>query len=182
MIFISIGMVLGLALQFIHTRQGALFVLVMSLCFVTASLFLLISGDGSTADNQKRNAHDEQEDNLGLMLQRKKLAWQLLCFIPSFPLVYFLSLSRAISHDTTVVLFMACNVSTKIMFVAILMTSHVEILYVLFVTETHLNAAKRSFLRYIMHEVRVPLNSITMGIGLLEESDHLDEELSLIHI
>eukprot|EP01042_Synura_sphagnicola_P004941 gene4941-6296_t len=56
------------------------------------------------------------------------------------------------------------------------MTSHVEVLYMLFVLELHLNAAKRSFLRYIMHEVRVPLNSITMGIGLLEESHHLSGE------
>ena len=66
--------------------------------------------------------------------------------------------------------------STKIIFISMVMTSHVEVLYMLFVLELHLNAAKRSFLRYIMHEVRVPLNSITMGIGLLEESHHLSGE------
>jgi signal transduction histidine kinase len=36
--------------------------------------------------------------------------------------------------------------------------------------------ARIAFLRYVFHEVRVPLNSVSLGIQLLTESDHLVAE------
>ena len=174
-IFVSAGMFFGLLLQFIRSLEASIAVILVAVSLVGVDLLLLVLGDHETVLTAGSNPYSGLGDNHSMSKQRKKLALQLLYFFPSFLIVYLLSLSRAINHDTTAVLFMVCNTSTKIVFVAILMASHVEVLYVLFVAETHLNDAKRAFLRYIMHEVRVPLNSITMGIGLLEESSHLDE-------
>jgi signal transduction histidine kinase len=42
-------------------------------------------------------------------------------------------------------------------------------------TERRANESRRNFLRYVFHEVRVPLNSITMGLHLLSDSEALDE-------
>ena len=42
--------------------------------------------------------------------------------------------------------------------------------------EYHANATRRSFLRYVFHEVRVPLNSLVLGIKFLNASDHLSTE------
>ena len=43
------------------------------------------------------------------------------------------------------------------------------------VEEVRANEARRDFLKYIFHEVRTPLNSLTMGIDLLKSSDQLTE-------
>ena len=42
--------------------------------------------------------------------------------------------------------------------------------------EYQANATRRSFLRYVFHEVRVPLNSLVLGIKLLNASDHLSTD------
>ena len=173
---VSLGMLLGCSLQFCTSFSGAMLLIIIALTSVGLALVLLILGDRDNGVGQKDYSQSEFGSYSSSVKTRKKLAWQLLCFFPSFPIVYFLSLRRIISHDMTVVLFMVCNISTKIIFVAILMAAHVEVLYMLFIAETHLNASKRAFLRYVMHEVRVPLSSITMGIGLLEESDHITDE------
>ena len=45
-----------------------------------------------------------------------------------------------------------------------------------------MSGAKRKFLRYVMHEVRVPLSSIVMGINFLEGSNNLvtDEKDTIV--
>ena len=57
------------------------------------------------------------------------------------------------------------------------MDAHIELLdssvYFLRV-EQNANAARRAFLRYVLHEVRVPLNSICMGLQLLKDRENLE--------
>jgi two-component system sensor histidine kinase/response regulator FitF len=43
-----------------------------------------------------------------------------------------------------------------------------------FSDEQKANEARRSFMKYLFHEVRTPLNSISMGIELIEESRGLE--------
>ena len=37
-----------------------------------------------------------------------------------------------------------------------------------------INEARRAFMKYLFHEVRTPLNSLTMGVDMLKLSDTLD--------
>ena len=39
----------------------------------------------------------------------------------------------------------------------------------------NINEARRNFLKYIFHELRSPLNSLTIGIEILEKSEDLKE-------
>ena len=58
--------------------------------------------------------------------------------------------------------------TTKLIFSAVVTDSHIELLYKGFkLQKDRANNAKEAFLRHIMHEVRVPLNSITMGLDVL---------------
>ena len=41
--------------------------------------------------------------------------------------------------------------------------------------EKRANEARREFMKYIFHEVRTPLNSLTMGLDILERSENLNE-------
>lgn len=45
----------------------------------------------------------------------------------------------------------------------------VHYIYVICYIEQSANEARRAFLRYVFHEVRVPLNSITMGLYILND-------------
>ena len=176
LISVSAGMILGFSLQFISSLRASIIIITIALCLVGLALTLLVLGDPETTVSRNKNPSAGLGNHISYSKLRSKLAWQLMTFMPSFPAVYFLSFSRIIGHDTTAVLLMVCNLSTKIIFISIVMASHVEVMYMLFVVEAYLNSAKRSFLRYIMHEVRVPLSSITMGISLLEESRQLNDE------
>ena len=151
--------------------------LLLGFSFMLGGIYCLLYKDEiKSIGSQSIHEPHSIEGELDFSIQRRRLSLQLLYFIPSFPIVYILSAVKVINHDITVVAFMLCNISTKIIFVAILLCAHVEVLYVLFVTERNINAAKRKFLRYIMHEVRVPLSSVVMGIQVMEGCEYLNEE------
>jgi len=110
------------------------------------------------------------------MRQKKNRLIRLLCLlIPSFPIVYFLAMTKLISSDECLVAFLICNVVTKVFYAMILMNSHTDAIKQMFVAESSANAARGTFLRYVMHEVRVPLNSVSTGIGVMS-SYELSEE------
>ena len=70
--------------------------------------------------------------------------------------------------------FLILNFVTKLMFSLWMMDSHHDILdtnELVLLAEQKANESRRSFLRYVLHEVRVPLNTITMGLHLLKEED-----------
>ena len=124
-----------------------------------------------------REDNNNNELKLKWAVQRKKKRLiAVLCFlIPTFPTVYFLSLSKVLDRDRTKAAFSICNVSAKIIYAIVLMLSHSECIQQLYVAECSANAARRQFLRYVMHEVRVPLNSVTAGIGVMDKQP-LDDD------
>lgn len=96
----------------------------------------------------------------------------LLEFFPVFAIIYFAGLLMYIDKETVLILFLFFNFAAKLMFSLYVMDAHHDILdpssYALLVEEKA-NASRRAFLRYVLHEVRVPLNSISMGLNLLED-------------
>ena len=117
------------------------------------------------------------EYKIKLFMQRRnrKLLGALCLLIPTFPMVYFLSVAKVIDRDGTKVGFSICNTCTKIIYAVVLLLSHSEYIQQLYIAECSANAARRQFMRYVMHEVRVPLNSVTAGIGVMDKQ-LLDED------
>lgn len=114
------------------------------------------------------NSSFGDSDLEGLYIKRRRLAVALGLLLPPFPIIYFLGLSQALNEDTTAVLFIICNVAAKLFFITIALESHVEVLQQALLREQqYAISARNEFLRYIMHEVRVPLNSISMCADVL---------------
>ena len=174
--FVTLALLLGYSMQFITSFAVGVFVLILALSSMLAGLILLMKMDSVKAKSANTVGYGNLEEELDLSILKRRLSWQLLVSLPSFPLVYILSATKVIDHNVYLVAIMVCNVSTKIIFAAILMCAHVEVLYTLFVAETNINAAKRRFVRYIMHEVRVPLSSVVMGINVMENCGGLSDE------
>jgi len=105
---------------------------------------------------------------------QSRLALCLLLLLPLFPFVYFLSLFRVINDNATFTLISVLNVVTKLIFSILMNSAHhsaaSEVVRLKLAAEslalcaeTTANESRRLFVRYIMHEVRVPLSSITMS-------------------
>eukprot|EP01041_Mallomonas_annulata_P001981 gene1981-3856_t len=64
-----------------------------------------------------------------------------------------------------------------LIFLTVASDSHIELLYQSFITQQDgITRARQAFLRYVMHEVRVPLSSIAMGIDALSSMEEGEED------
>eukprot|EP01041_Mallomonas_annulata_P006217 gene6217-12595_t len=172
---ITVAMIFTFLLQFPISIEVSIVFLSLGLFFALISAILFISKESSTRNNLN-DIQDEvyillNEDNDyngGQNLVKLRLARVLALTFPLFPIVYFLSMTKVIDHDITELLFIISNVIAKSVFASVAMDVHIEVLHhALVVQQQRADVARQTFLRYIMHEVRVPLNTISMGIDVL---------------
>eukprot|EP01041_Mallomonas_annulata_P012288 gene12288-25843_t len=108
---------------------------------------------------------DDLEDiALGhLYMKRYNLAVWLTIILPLYTLNYILAWAGVIDAAVTIVVYQLLSVLTKGLFAALCMDAHVDVLTdAERAVERRANVARRAFLKYIFHEVRTPLNSLTM--------------------
>ena len=152
-----------------------LFLLSSFLSFFISFVFLY-----NIQDNILGSKNEVTNRKLSLTYQVKsrkiKLFQLLFLLLPTFPIVYLLAYFQWIDSNITEISFMICDTLSKILFCFSCMSINVEILQLTLAAEMSTNAIQRSFLRYIFHEVRVPLNSISMGTCLLQNSHYLSHD------
>jgi len=103
----------------------------------------------------------------------------LCCTFPLFPLNFFLGWSGVIDMDMCFVVTLCLNFLVKHAFSLYAVDQHLELLdpnLQLIASQSAANESRRAFLRYVFHEVRVPLNSISMGLHVLLMNDNMSEE------
>ena len=104
---------------------------------------------------------------------KTRLAWLLSITFPLFPILYLLHYWHVIDRDQLAVGYMLGGILTKFAFIALL---SFESVLMGAMNERQMTERRRQFLRYVFHEVRVPLNTLTMGICLLSaDADALKE-------
>ena len=175
---LSMGMsiVFGFLMQFQYSMTTSSVLLSFSfLSFIMAFLFLYKIQYRISLNYHKY--HTESILNINAEISSRKLGLFRLLFLlmPTFPIVYLLAFCNIITPNQTEVAYMICDVSTKLLFSSVCMDINVEILQLVLASEMSINDSRRSFLRYVFHEVRVPLNSISMGICLLSTSNNLSK-------
>ena len=178
-IFITISTSCGFALQFIRSYLVSVCLTVTAVLFMIGSLWLVVNYDiGINVKYIGQSMAINGEPDLSL--QRYKLSITMVMFMVSISLLYMLAALGAIHPDYAMVMLIVCNVSLKVSFMSIILSSYMKSIHHLLVMERNLNIAKRHFLRYIMHEVRVPLSSVVMGINVLEKRNLDDDEINTI--
>jgi signal transduction histidine kinase len=101
--------------------------------------------------------------------------------MPLFAFIYMIALPKFFSHEMTIVLMQVLTVSTKGLYAAIMMDVHMDVLDATvkaLLDEKRANENRRAFLKYLFHEVRSPLNSISIGIDILQGSSTVLDESS----
>ena len=97
-----------------------------------------------------------------------------------FPITYLLAAVRAIDSQTTAALFQLLSMAIKGFYGAVILDLQSDAVVVSNWTlqqEIRANNARRSYLKYVFHEVRNPLNSLALGIDILEQSATPREEI-----
>eukprot|EP00596_Hydrurales_sp_CCMP1899_P003636 CAMPEP_0119051700 /NCGR_PEP_ID=MMETSP1177-20130426/73233_1 /TAXON_ID=2985 /ORGANISM="Ochromonas sp, Strain CCMP1899" /LENGTH=828 /DNA_ID=CAMNT_0007031009 /DNA_START=692 /DNA_END=3175 /DNA_ORIENTATION=+ len=109
--------------------------------------------------------------------KRYNLVMELTIVLPLYTVNYLVALSGTINAAQTIAIYQILSVLTKGLFAASTMDIHMDLLFnaeKLLLEEQRANDARRAFMKYIFHEVRTPLNSLTMGIDLLEMSENIN--------
>jgi hypothetical protein len=90
------------------------------------------------------------------------------------PMVYYGRYMECYSEETFFLATYVCSYLAKVLFTHIITDSHVEILdpnkFLIIEERRKAEEARLMFLRYVFHEVRVPLNSVVLGLQLLQDN------------
>ena len=79
---------------------------------------------------------------------------------------YTTAATKIIDRDQSVVANMVLGLFLKMVLVCVL---SLESVILQLASERKINETRKNFLRYVFHEVRVPLSTLTMGISVLKE-------------
>ena len=167
----TLAMVMTCLLQLHSSYGGSVVTIIIGLLSFSYGTYLMF-----TKHNNYQIALGEDVPRLPILIKEKKqtsiahknLSNIIMRLMVPFPVLYFLSLSKAVNHDVIEFLFIIANVLTKLFFAALTVDVHVDLAHHLQrFKEEKMAEAKRVFLRYIMHHIRVPLNSLSMGLELM---------------
>jgi signal transduction histidine kinase/FixJ family two-component response regulator len=161
-----------------------------SVIAVFLALYLLVYSSYCSYTNEQksqviesRKAVDIYKDlnKLRLSILKRKLECSvyLALSFPIFPVLYFAGIFKIITVDQQFCGTLIISYCVKQMYAYILTDSHYEILD----CRTHdlrveqsANESRRAYLKYVFHEVRVPLNSISLGLHILLTSGNLTSD------
>jgi hypothetical protein len=135
---------------------------VLSSGFMLRAIYLLYN------DYVRLRQLHRDDDMLDAVFSVKKELSSYLCIIfPFFPVVYVLGVTKILDADQIFVCFAFLDVFSKGIFTFLVMDSH---LVLLFQVENKLTAERknlgrlRKFMRYMFHEMRIPLNTIALAV------------------
>ena len=150
-----------------------------SMSYVLACYFLIFGRRGWKISNYFHTSLQPGDfsvaDNSSTV--REKLSIALVVLSALFPTVYYMSMAGIISDDFTAIMFIVVNIFMNLIFSTIAVEMYTHMIYDGYVVQVRTNIYRQSFLRYILHEVRVPLSSISMGIDSLLFSRYNDDNV-----
>ena len=107
--------------------------------------------------------------------KQKTLSRLFLFAFPCFPATHIAANIQLLTREQVFIAYGLCSLIAKLLFAGSVSDAHIGlaggIQNLKLVTEKALNHTRRQFLRYVFHEVRVPLNTITMGLMVLKEDE-----------
>ena len=101
----------------------------------------------------------------------QNLAYCLNIVLPLYTVNYIITMSNGIDYATSINIYQILTLLTKGLFIIIIMNRHIELYELAIKTiNYYVDKNRREFIKYIFHEVRTPLNSLSIGIDLLNDN------------
>ena len=173
-----------------------LFLSVTYLFFSSVSVtvvFITVYQSQNEIVNILKSRNDFQnKDDFGYHFLNATRRYSISCvfsvMMMSFPIVYYGRIFQVLSNDACHIGLILCSCFSKILFASVIVDTHLEVaspLVKLLAENIAINSSRRKFLRYIFHEMRVPLNSISLAVQLLLEeisgTKSLEETVLIIY-
>jgi len=123
-------------------------------------------------DSSNSNLEESVVDRYSFLLANRRIVLfkTMLYLFKLFPVVYYLRMASLLDDNMTHTLMMLSSICTKVIFVSLCMDAGLEVTdpsILLYLQEVKANETRRAFLRYVFHEIRVPINSISLGLEVL---------------
>jgi len=107
--------------------------------------------------------------------KQRTLSRLFLVVFPFFPATHIAGHIQLLTREQVFIAYGLCSLIAKLLFAGSVSDAHVGLITGIqalkLSTEKAMNTTRREFLRYVFHEVRVPLNTITMGLIVIKEDE-----------
>ena len=149
---------------------------VLGCCSITVNFWLDLSF-GTKLSTELTSADDGNIDyaSMSRTSKQRTLSRLFLFAFPCFPATHIAGHVQLLTREQVFIAYGLCSLIAKLLFAGSVSDAHIGlaggIQSLRLATEKALNQTRRQFLRYVFHEVRVPLNTITMGLMVLKEEE-----------
>ena len=150
---------------------------ILGCCSITVTIVLNSLTKRSFRDAMRDHSvsHSDYRRLLTKASKRRILTKLFVIVFPSFPLTHVLAQANVLDRDNTLIAYAICSLVAKLLFAGSVSDAYMSleegVNKLNLSTELCANKKRRQFLRYVFHEVRVPLNTISMGLIVMKE-DH----------
>lgn len=145
-----------------------LFLGVISFCYFLIICYRFERPKLTTSISPISRSSDIQHfDDLEWACIIKNITFLLYGVVPLYAIVFLLTLVRVLNTDYSYVGFVICNILSNVVyvnFVADNCTSLTNSLITVATASAVSNSSRSQFLRYVFHEIRNPLNSLSLGL------------------
>ena len=176
-VMILIGM--GMLFEGLSQVTTAVLFVVSSLFFLIALYFMYVSNVNTQRANElgdeKKTYLQTNRSDMALKAKLKKdLSVILALVMIIFPVIYMLAIAGLLDPNVTLVCYLVLDVVSKGFVAFTAMDWHLSVLSAVrseLDTEKDANARRRAFMKYMFHEVRIPLNAMAMSLDVFVISD-----------
>ena len=119
------------------------------------------------------------EDRQNLQKIKRQLCSTLVIAELFFPVVYLLAACKVLDPNMTLIAFLLLDVISKGFMAFTAMDSHLLVLHTMqndLKIQQVANTRKRAFLKYMFHELRIPLNALSMGLDCSDDLNSVNSE------
>ena len=169
------SVLVGLLMHFAGSFGGGIFLYLFG-CFCIIGVLWFVVKDRAIAPTNEFLSNlqisTQKYHHIAAANRRKALIVLVAVLFPLFPVIYLLGWLRAFDRDQVAIAYVVVSVVAKLLFVSSLIDTQVYLSDSLEAdrkTEKIVQDSRRDFLRYVFHELRIPLNTMTIGIGFIEE-------------
>jgi signal transduction histidine kinase len=173
----------GFLLNFKNMPMAAGYVMfVLGCCSITVTIVLdRLSGKKfKNAINDHSTSNADYRRALIKVSKRRTLSRLFLAVFPLFPLTHILAQAEVLDRESTIIAYALCSLIAKLLFASSVSDAHMSLAdgvnKLRLSAEQSANDKRRNYLRYVFHEVRVPLNTISMGLIVVKEDYNLLSE------
>ena len=108
----------------------------------------------------------------------------LFLVMPIFPFFVFLGISNILNSEETFVSLLICNLIAKNLYISFVRDSQLNVVDAMNTTRKaafSANRMRRDILKYVFHEIRNPLNSMFIGLDIVNVNNHTIDSSGLTH-